>query len=38
MDANTRDDVDATPNMQNDDNDNLHAHHLHVTVYEPKIL
>jgi hypothetical protein len=38
MDSNTRDNVIATPNMQIDGNEKLHSHHLHVTVYEPKIL
>jgi hypothetical protein len=38
MDSNTRDNVIATPNMQVDRNEKLHAHHLHITVYEPKIL
>lgn len=46
MDANTKDDQEPEPNMQRPlptgrkglSNEELHAHHLHVTVYEPKIL
>ncbi len=38
MDANTRDNVAATPNLQLDGNETLHVHHLHVTVREPNIL
>lgn len=40
MDADTRDTVAATPNLQrkHDENEKLHAHHLHLTVREPKIL
>jgi hypothetical protein len=38
MDENTRDKVTARPNMQVDGNETLHAHHLHMTVREPKIL
>lgn len=38
MDANTRDKIAATPNLQVSANETLHAHHLHVTVREPKIL
>jgi hypothetical protein len=38
MDSNTHDNVVATPNLQADENEKLHAHHLHITVYEPKIL
>lgn len=46
MDANTKDGKDPEPNMQRPQppgkkgpsNEELHAHHLHVTVYEPKIL
>jgi hypothetical protein len=38
MDSNTHDTVVATPNMQLNENEKLHAHHLHITVYEPKIL
>lgn len=38
MDANTLDKKPAESNSQNDDNEKLHAHHLHITVREPKIL
>ncbi len=38
MDANTRDDKPAESNTQTDPNETLHAHHLHITVREPKIL
>ena len=38
MDANTQDQAAATSNMQQSANETLHAHHLHVTVREPKIL
>lgn len=46
MDANTKDEMAPEPNMQRPQppgkkgpsNEELHAHHLHVTVYEPKIL
>lgn len=46
MDANTKDGQEPEPNMQRSlppgrkglSNEELHAHHLHVTVYEPKIL
>lgn len=38
MDANTQDNVLATPNRQKNGNEKLHAHHLHITVKEPKIL
>lgn len=46
MDANTKDGHEPEPNMQRPlpggkkgpSNEELHAHHLHVTVYEPKIL
>lgn len=37
MDANTQDQIAAKPNEQRDDNEKLHAHHLHITVREPKI-
>lgn len=37
MDENTKDDVPAKPNEQKTDNETLHAHHLHITVHEPKI-
>lgn len=46
MDANTKDAQEPEPNMQRPlppgrkglSNEELHAHHLHVTVYEPRIL
>lgn len=41
LDANTRDETDPVPNMQRGagtSNERLHAHHLHITVDEPKIL
>lgn len=38
MDSNTRDKELPIPNIQSDDNETLHAHHLHITVHEPKIL
>lgn len=38
VDQNTRDDTAAVPNFQLDPNEKLHAHHLHITVYDPKIL
>lgn len=46
MDANTKDGQEPEPNMQRPlppgqkgpSNEELHAHHLHVTVFEPKIL
>lgn len=37
MDANTQDQIAAKPNEQRDANEKLHAHHLHITVHEPKI-
>lgn len=37
MEANTQDQIAAKPNEQRDDNEKLHAHHLHITVREPKI-
>lgn len=37
MDANTQDQIAAKPNEQRDANEKLHAHHLHITVREPKI-
>jgi flagellar biosynthesis GTPase FlhF len=37
MDDNTQDKVPAKPNEQKTANEKLHAHHLHITVYEPKI-
>jgi hypothetical protein len=38
IDSNTSDDKLALSNTQTDDNEKLHAHHLHITVREPKIL
>lgn len=38
MDLNTSDKKLAESNTQTDDNEKLHAHHLHITVREPKIL
>lgn len=46
MDANTKDGQEPEPNLQRPlppgrkglSNEELHAHHLHVTVYEPRIL
>ena len=46
MDGNTKDTTEPEPNMQRPlpkgqkgpSNEELHAHHLHVTVFEPKIL
>ena len=41
MEGDTDDGVDPVPNLQRGDstsNERLHAHHLHVTVKEPKIL
>jgi hypothetical protein len=38
MDANTKDSTEPEPNMQKSDNETLHAHHLHITVDDPKIL
>jgi hypothetical protein len=38
MDANTRDASDPEPNRQKTSNETLHAHHLHITVDDPKIL
>jgi hypothetical protein len=38
MDANSRDNIPATPNIQVSENEKLHSHHLHITVNEPKIL
>lgn len=38
MNENVRDNTDALPNMQKSSNETLHAHHLHVTVNDPKIL
>jgi hypothetical protein len=38
MDDNTRDKVPAQPNTQISSNETLHAHHLHITVLDNKIL
>lgn len=38
MDTNTHDHTATTPNEQISANEKLHAHHLHITVDEPKIL
>jgi hypothetical protein len=38
MDNNTRDAVPAIPNAQLDKNETLHAHHLHITVRDKKVL
>jgi hypothetical protein len=41
MDANTKDATGPEPNMQrgaSTSNERLHAHHLHITVFEPRIL
>lgn len=46
MDANTKDGQEPEPNLQRPlppgrkglSNEELHAHHMHVTVYEPRIL
>lgn len=38
MDYNTRDDVAAKPNRQVDENEKLHATHIHITVIEHQIL
>jgi hypothetical protein len=38
MDVNTRDAQQPQPNAQSTPNEKLHAHHLHVTINEPKIL
>lgn len=41
MDENTQDKTAPAPNMQrggSSSNERLHAHHLHITVHEPKIL
>jgi hypothetical protein len=38
MDQNTRDDVAGVPNMQQSRNEELHSHHLHITVYDPYML
>jgi hypothetical protein len=38
VDSDTSDKQAAQSNTQTDDNEKLHAHHLHITVKEPKIL
>lgn len=38
MNVNTRDTAALEPNMQKTNNETLHAHHLHITVDDPKIL
>lgn len=38
MDSNTRDQQAASANEQRTTNEKLHAHHLHITVNEPRIL
>lgn len=38
MDINTHDAAPPEPNEQRSENEKLHAHHLHITVNEPKIL
>lgn len=38
MDSDTRDRVAATTNKQANENEKLHAHHLHLTVSEPELL
>jgi hypothetical protein len=38
MDQDSRDNVAPIPNFQISQNEKLHAHHLHITVCEPKIL
>ncbi|MFY7939809.1 MAG: hypothetical protein ACOVOX_02775, partial [Burkholderiaceae bacterium] len=38
MDDNTRDKVPAQPNTQQTSNETLHAHHLHITVLDTKVL
>lgn len=38
MDENTRDAIPHKPNEQRNSNETTHAHHLHITVSEPKIL
>ncbi len=37
MDKDTQDKIPAIPNEQKTTNEKLHAHHLHITVHEPKI-
>lgn len=38
MEVNTKDSTEPKPNMQMTGNETLHAHHLHITVDDPKIL
>lgn len=38
MDVSTQDSSPAIPNLQKNENEKLHAHHLHITAHEPKIL
>ena len=38
MDENTKDNKQSAPNMHATSNETLHAHHLHITVDDPKIL
>ena len=38
MDDNTRDKLPAQPNTQKTSNETLHAHHLHITVLDTKVL
>lgn len=38
MDADTRDPSEPSPNLQKSENEKLHAHHLHITVDDPRIL
>ena len=38
MDADTRDTSEPSPNLQKSENEKLHAHHLHITVDDPRIL
>lgn len=38
MEQNTKDSKQSEPNMQVTSNETLHAHHLHITVDDPKIL
>lgn len=37
IDDDTKDEIPAKPNEQKTPNEKLHAHHLHITVHEPKI-
>ena len=38
MDSNTKDQRAAAANQQRTDNEKLHAHHLHISVDDPRIL